>query len=612
MKRGVALFLFLISIFWMRTPLERAQVQPSRPMYRIAFGSGAPYNTDIFIADADGSNARPLAPDPALDYNASFSADGRWIVFTSHRSGPAEIYRIHPDGSGLEKLTNDRAFDDQASLSPDGKSLAYVSSRSGQADIWIMNLQTKTARNLTNHPAGDFRPTWSPDGQWIAFSSGRDPPENACVAYAGVMRSAFVQLQFTGVYIVHQDGSGLRRITDATRLAGTPHWSPDSSHLVFFDTDLQEECGAPGLLGGVGTTQIVSVNLKTGAPQALTSGAGERIFPHSLRDGRTAFVVRGEHQGIVFVPGGRRIDGEFGAPDWSPDLRRMVFHREVDRGYDLKAHPGVQQWYSPDPRFGLQRTSTALVASSYSPRGDRAVHETATGLNASDVHGLAVTKVDGSDGRMIFEDPKTEVRGTAWSPAGDWIAFGYGAFFGRADTGPARVMLIRPDGTGLRAATKDDQNAGSPSWSPDGKHIAYRFATGSKRGLTILNLGSGESRVLDTGSDRDTFPAWSPRGDWITFTSLRNGNYEICIVHPDGTGQKQLTNLTGINAHSSFSPDGQWIVFATSQGGFKDESIVSLWNFQPYGEIAVIRVDGSGFEVLTNNATEEGAPSWIF
>src|SRR5881394_618988 len=150
------------------------------PSYKIAFKSFAPNNTDIFIADRDGNHARPLVPNAALDYDASFSPDGRWVVFTSHRSGAADINRVHPDGSSLERLTDDPAFDDQGVLAPDGKSLAFVSSRSGQADIWILDLATRKLRNLTNHPAGDFRPAWSPDGRWIAFSSDRDPVRTAC------------------------------------------------------------------------------------------------------------------------------------------------------------------------------------------------------------------------------------------------------------------------------------------------------------------------------------------------------------------------------------------------------------------------------------------------
>src|SRR5262245_19119014 len=84
--------------------------------YALAFASFAPLNTDIFVADTDGGNARPLLPHPNLDYDASFSRDGRWVVFTSERHGSADIYRVKTDGSGLARLTDDPAFDDQGAL----------------------------------------------------------------------------------------------------------------------------------------------------------------------------------------------------------------------------------------------------------------------------------------------------------------------------------------------------------------------------------------------------------------------------------------------------------------------------------------------------------------
>src|SRR5689334_16559251 len=68
------------------------------PPYHIAFANFGPLNEDIFIADGDGLHARPWLSSPANDYNASFSPDGNWIVFTSERNGSADIYRAHPDG----------------------------------------------------------------------------------------------------------------------------------------------------------------------------------------------------------------------------------------------------------------------------------------------------------------------------------------------------------------------------------------------------------------------------------------------------------------------------------------------------------------------------------
>ena len=260
--------------------------------YAVAFASVAPLNTDIFIAAGDGSDARPLLAHPELDYNASFSPDGRSIVFTSTRNGSADIYRVGIDGAGLRRVTDDRAFDDQGVLSPHGTSLAFVSSRSGQADIWILELATGALRNVTNHPGGDFRPSWSPDGQWIAFSSDRDSKKP---------KFAFATLQTTDIYlarteekwspqgdriasgvgrffqgllgsstaniaVISVDGKEVRILTDGSANYGFPSWSPDGSQLVF-------------RLGGKERNGLVIANVATGTLKTLTAGVAHDNFP---------------------------------------------------------------------------------------------------------------------------------------------------------------------------------------------------------------------------------------------------------------------------------------------------------------------------------------------
>ena len=107
-----------------------------------------------------------------FDYHASFSSDGKWIVFTSERSGSgqADIYQVRPDGTKLERLTDSPALDDQGALSPDGKLLAFVSTRvTNRANIWTLDLKSRMFRNLTGaagipgnpmKPNGYFRPSW--------------------------------------------------------------------------------------------------------------------------------------------------------------------------------------------------------------------------------------------------------------------------------------------------------------------------------------------------------------------------------------------------------------------------------------------------------------------
>ena len=192
--------LFFLSALVVAADIALAADRPQAPteQYTIAFANFAPLKTNVFLANGDGTGAKPLLAESDIDYNPSFSSDGAWIVFTSNRGGSADIYRVRPDGSELELLTGGPAFDDQAVFSPDGKSLAFVSTRSGHANIWLLNVENRKLTHLTNTTAGDFRPAWSPDGKWIAFSSDRNSPRP---------KFAFVALQTTEIFVVKRDGT---------------------------------------------------------------------------------------------------------------------------------------------------------------------------------------------------------------------------------------------------------------------------------------------------------------------------------------------------------------------------------------------------------------------
>src|SRR4029077_19815266 len=239
----VTAFFLLLGVVSLASP------QPAPTRNTILTNRIGPSGGELFIANGDGSGERRLKSGGKMDYDAMFSADGAWIVFTSERNGPANIYRIHPDGSGLERLTDDYGFDDQASLSPDDNQLAFVSSRvSGTNNIWILDIKTRKARDLTGVPAlqaaagkreGFFRPSWSPDGKWIAFSSDRGTDFKRHKFPLDDISPGFEHIQAASIYVVQPNGQGLRKLTPEGEMAGSPKWSADGKQLIFYDLDAE-------------------------------------------------------------------------------------------------------------------------------------------------------------------------------------------------------------------------------------------------------------------------------------------------------------------------------------------------------------------------------------
>jgi Tol biopolymer transport system component len=565
---------------------------------RIFVDQWSPTRSDLVIADADGSNPRKLVAGSEIDYNASISFDGRWVVFTSERHGSADIFRVQTDGIGLERLTDEPAYDDQAVMSPDGSSLAFVSSRGGGAtDIYILDLKTRKIRNLTNSPGGDFRPSWSPDGQVIAFSSDR-----------GTMfkpsQGTWEHVHAASVYTVRLDGHGVRRLSPEGMFAGSPRWSPDGRRLVFYELDVADTFRArqlpdqPKLL-----SRIVSIDVASGARVEHASGSGLKLSPQFVGPDRVAYLAKsGPTATLMFSTGPQGLSGDIGNPSWSVNGTRLVYQSGPIATIAEPRAPG-QLLKSRDPRFDLVYASGFPAVSA---DGRQLVVSERTGRGRPDDRtALAVWNTDGTNPRRIFRSEATAM-GPQWSPDGRWISVGVGSYF-LARTRPAQVLLVKPDGSEMRPLTTGVGNAGFPGWSPDGKHVVYRYWSDKAGGLRIATVADGSHRTLTTGYDN--FPSWSPRGDRIVFSRLANGDFDIYSMRPDGTDVKQLTTAAGNDSHAVWSPDGEFILFSSSRFGFKDEAPLSDIP-QPYGELFIMKADGSDQRPLTDNRWEEGTPAW--
>jgi Tol biopolymer transport system component len=570
-----------------------------------------PSQMTLYIANADGSNERPLFAISGFDYNPSFSPDGKWIVFTSERngSGEADLYRVHVDGSGLERLTDDPALDDQAAFSPDGNQIAFVSSRGAHnASIWILDLKTRKARNLTGAPAlqapagkmnGFFRPSWSPDGEWIAFSSDRNFDFKPHVYPS----PGWEHPQELSIYVIRHDGSELRRLTPAGVSDGSPKWSPDGKRIVFYELPTAHTFAARVYAQAMVTSQIVSVDVATGAKTEETSGPGLKVEPQYLSADRIAYLVKaGPNAGLAFTKGAPGMKASLRNPAWSPDGKQVVYEK-----VDFAARPQNQALYSWEPDMDVRYTD---VFPRFSRDGKLAISDIKN--LAVPTASISVMNADASNKKVVFSDKEGAAFAPTWSPDGQWIAFGFGGFFGARETKPAKLMMVSADGSQQsKDLTKGLPNSGFPTWSPDGKRIVYRVWGGGDYGLRELDLANGLVRTLTT--EFDNFPAFSPSGDLITFTrrSAKTDDYDIFTMRPDGTDIKQLTTAPGNDSHSSWSPDGKFILWSSARYGFKDEAPLYDNSFQPFAQIFIMKADGSDQQALTYSRWEDSMPAIV-
>ncbi len=559
--------------------------------HRILFNRIGPYEATLYISQADGSDEHPLLKSPSLDYNPAWSPDGHWIVFTSERDGSADLYLVKSDGTALNRLTDDPAYDDQAAFSPDSKQIVFVSTRAaGTADLWILDLGTRKARPLTSGPGGDFRPAWSPDGKWIAFSSDRE-------SSMPMRKGAWEHLHLVDIYLIHPDGSGLKRLTEHGDFCGSPKWSNDGRRVVSYCMSAEDTWTYRLAKPKEGDTRLVSIEVSTGTVTSVAAGPGVKMSPAWLPSGEIAYVRKDTRApGVFYGDGKPGPSGAVRSPAWSPDGSRVVYHKilsAVSRDW--------QKSWSRDLHYDLVLTHWLPA---FHPSGERFVASWSPEGTAS--ANLVLVETGANSSRKLFEQSGKSVMAAQWSPTGDAILFGLGAFFTDRGRG-AQVAMVKPDGTGFRQLTSGANNNGFPSPSPDGKRFVYRTVGPDGQGLRIMNIEDNSISTLTTAYDN--FPLWSPRGDVIIFTRKHEGDFEIFSMRPDGSDLRRLTNSPGNDGHCAWSPDGEWIVFSSSRMGFKDEAPYTD-SPQPYGELFVMRYDGTQVQQLTDNQWEDATAAW--
>ena len=195
---------------------------------------GVNNDDEISIAAGDGSSRRNLTKNPANDWGADWSHDGKTIAFNSTRDGPTMSgYLVNPDGSNLRRIESD-AWIEYPSFSPDDSKLVFMGAVGSDYSISVIDLASGKVTQLTDAPGEEGWPAWSPDGSTIAFSTQRD---DCSFASAGeeCWRTGDIGPHHD-VWLVGADGSNLRRVTP--EFGQFVAWSPDGKYLLISGTSL--------------------------------------------------------------------------------------------------------------------------------------------------------------------------------------------------------------------------------------------------------------------------------------------------------------------------------------------------------------------------------------
>jgi len=233
---------------------------------------------------------------------------------------------------------------------------------------------------------------------------------------------------------------------------------------------------------------------------------------------------------------------------------------------------------------------------------DRDGHVNIRGRSAYEIY---VMDADGGDQRNLTNDPNND-RSPSWSSDGKHIVFSSDRDSDRDHN--IEIYVMDADGENQERLTNNLTEDQYPSWSPDGKRIAFSARRDghfeNEFGITyeiyVMDADGGNEQRLTENRNNDWYPSWSPDGKQIAFAADRKGdvvNWDIYVMAANGANQQNLTENRVYDSSPSWSPDGKRIAFFS----FRDENT----------EIYVMDADGGNPQNLTNNPHGDASPAWL-
>jgi len=470
------------------------------------------------------------------------------IVF----SYAGDLWTVSRQGGVAARFTAGTGNESNAEFSPDGNTIAFSGDYDGNVDVFTVPATGGIPKRITYHPADDRVAGWSPDGKRILFRSTRE-------SYS----------RYTQLFAVSPDG-GLPE-TLPLPMAYTGSYSPDGKRLAYqpldggqFSTDTNNFVSWKRYRGGR-ASYIWIANLtdltyqkipRTDSNDFCPMWIGDKVYFLSDREGPvTLFRYDPQTKQVARLLNNTGRDISYATAGPGGIVYEQFGQIHI---YDLAANKEHQvpieiaaDLTEVRPRF--QNVAREIRDARISPTGVRAVFE---------AHGeILSVPAEKGDIRDMTNTPGVMERSPSWSPDGKSIAY-------FSDESGEYALHIKPQNGGgkeqkIALAGKSAYYA-NPKWSPDSAHLCF---DDNQLNLWEVEISSGKLTKVATDqiSEGAMEFAWSGDSAWIAYAKTLPNRFRAITIWSLKDGQsKQVTDGMSDARHPAFDRDGQYLYFTAS------------------------------------------------
>jgi tricorn protease len=463
-----------------------------------------------------------------------------------------DLWSVAREGGEANQLTTGVGIEANPYFSPDGKWIAFTGQYDGNTDVYVISANGGVPRRLTWHPLPDAVAGWSPDGKQILFRSLRDCPQN--------------RYPYARLYTIAVDGVFPTALPLPMGYEGS--YSPDGTRLAY-EPLLRAFTQWKKYRGGR-TSKIWLMNLADSNVEQIprdNSNDFNPIWPKE-QPGKVYFLSdrNGPVSLYVYDTASRKVapvvrnDG-FDLVSASAGPGAIVYEQfgslflyELKTGKANKIEVRLNADL-PSVRPRYEKALNHIRNYSLSPSGARAVFEARGEI-------LTVPAEKGNI-RNLTNTPGVMERDPTWSPDGKWIAY-------FSDESGEYALHLR-DQSGLGEVKKIQLGMPpsfyySPLWSPDSQKIAY---CDKRLNVWYVDIEKGSPVKVDTDTYEIPFylmtPAWSPDSKWLGYAKQLKSHLRAVYAYSLESGKTtQLSDGMSDAQHVAFDKNGKYLYFTAS------------------------------------------------